>query len=98
MIYDIKNTKKVKNSCAYLLIGFWREIENLIYPRLRVYTFFPTFSRFFTVICFRVLTNYIPSKVGGPEMSTFCQRSYHRKCQRRGVGGQKKPKSCQRSL
>ena len=22
-------------------------------------------------------------------MSTFCQRSYHRKCQRRGVGGQK---------
>ena len=31
-------------------------------------------------------------------MSTFCQRSYHTKCQRRGVGGQKKPKSCQRSL
>ena len=30
-------------------------------------------------------------------MSTFCQRSYHRKCQRRGVGGKKKPKSCQRS-
>ena len=25
-------------------------------------------------------------------MSTFCQRSYHRKCQRRGVGGQKKAK------
>ena len=23
-------------------------------------------------------------------MSTFCKRSYHRKCQRRGVGGQKK--------
>ena len=22
-------------------------------------------------------------------MSIFCQRSYHRKCQRRGVGGQK---------
>jgi hypothetical protein len=22
--------------------------------------------------------------------STFCQRLYHRKCQRRGVGGQKK--------
>ena len=22
-------------------------------------------------------------------MSTFCQRLYHRKCQRRGVGGQK---------
>ena len=31
-------------------------------------------------------------------MSTFFQRSYHRKCQRRGVGGQKKPKSGQRSL
>ena len=28
-------------------------------------------------------------------MSTFCQRSYHRKYQRRGVGGQKKPKSCE---
>ena len=28
----------------------------------------------------------------------FCQRLYHRKCQRRGVGGQEKPKSCQRSL
>ena len=31
-------------------------------------------------------------------MSTFCQLSYHRKCQRRGIGGQKKPKSCQCSL
>ena len=33
------------------------------------------------------------------KMSTFCQRSYRRKCQCRGVGGQKKkePKSCQRS-
>ena len=31
-------------------------------------------------------------------MSTFCQRLYHRKCQWRGVGGQKKPKSCQHSL
>ena len=31
-------------------------------------------------------------------MSTFCQRSYHRKCQHRVVGGQKEPKSCQRSL
>ena len=29
---------------------------------------------------------------------TFCQRSSHRKCQHRGVGGQKNPKSCQRSL
>ena len=29
---------------------------------------------------------------------TFCQRLYHKKRQRRGVGGQKKPKSCQRSL
>ena len=27
--------------------------------------------------------------VGGLKMSTFCQCSYHRKCQRRGVGGQK---------
>ena len=31
-------------------------------------------------------------------MSIFCQLLYHRKCQLRGVGGQKKPKSCQRSL
>ena len=31
--------------------------------------------------------------VGGLKMTTFCQRSYHRKCQRRrGVGGQKKKK------
>ena len=36
--------------------------------------------------------------VGGPKMSTFCQRSQGRKCQRRGVCGQKRPKSCQRSL
>ena len=33
----------------------------------------------------------------GLKMSTFCQHSYRRKCQRRGAGGQKKPKSCQRS-
>ena len=32
------------------------------------------------------------------KMSTFCQRLCHRKRQRRGVGGQKKLKSCQRSL
>ena len=32
------------------------------------------------------------------ENSTFCQRLYHRKCQRRRVGGQKKLKYCQRSL
>ena len=31
-------------------------------------------------------------------MSTFCQRSYHRKYQRREVGGQKKPKPCHCSL
>ena len=37
-------------------------------------------------------------EVGGLKISTFCQRSYHRKCQRSGVGGQKKPKTCQRSL
>ena len=30
--------------------------------------------------------------VGGLKMSTFCQCSYHTKCQRRGVGGQKKDK------
>ena len=38
------------------------------------------------------------AQVGGPKMSTFCQRLYHKKCQLRGVGGQKKTKSCQRSL
>ena len=31
-------------------------------------------------------------------MSTFCQHSYNRKCQPRGVGGQKKPKFCQCTL
>ena len=30
--------------------------------------------------------------------STFCKPLYHRKCKRRGVGGQKKAKSCKRSL
>ena len=25
--------------------------------------------------------------IGGPKMSIFCQPSYHRKCQLRGVGG-----------
>ena len=35
---------------------------------------------------------YKTREVGGPKMSTFCQRSYHRKCQRRGVGGQEKTK------
>ena len=25
------------------------------------------------------------------EKSTFCKHLYHRKCKRRGVGGQKKP-------
>ena len=35
----------------------------------------------------------LQEKVGRwSKMSTFCQRSYHRKCQRRGVGGQKKAK------
>ena len=29
---------------------------------------------------------------------TFCKLSYHRKCKRRGVGGQKKAKFCKRSL
>ena len=41
----------------------------------------------------------LQDKVGRcPKMSTFCQRSYHRKCQCKAVGDQKKPKSCQRSL
>ena len=36
-------------------------------------------------------------------MATFCQRLYHRKCIRRGVGGEKKPKwpvnvVCERTL
>jgi hypothetical protein len=33
-------------------------------------------------------------------MSTFCQRSCHRKCQRRGVGGQKKANNvvCEQAL
>ena len=29
---------------------------------------------------------------------TFCKLLYHRKCKPRGVGGQKKEKSCKRSL
>ena len=44
----------------------------------------------------RASEKYLP--VGGPKMSTFCQRSYHRKCQRRGVGGQKSQNSRQGSL
>ena len=35
---------------------------------------------------------------GGLKMTTFCQHSYHRKCQHRWVGGQKEPTSCQCSL
>ena len=31
-------------------------------------------------------------------MSGFCQQLQGRTCQGRGLGGQKKPKSCQRSL
>ena len=47
-----------------------------------------------------LFTNWVykTRQAGGPKMSTFCQLSYHRKCQRRGVGGQEMPKSCQRSL
>ena len=39
-------------------------------------------------------TNYVygTRQLGGPKMSTVCQRSYHRKCQLRGVSGQKKVK------
>ena len=28
-------------------------------------------------------------RIGGPKLSTFCQRSYHSKCKRWGEGGQK---------
>ena len=40
------------------------------------------------------VTNYVykTRQVGGQKMSTFCQRSYHRKCQHRGVGVSKKAK------
>lgn len=41
---------------------------------------------------------YLQDEVGGPKMSIFCQRLYQRKCQHRGVGGQKERKSYQRSL
>ena len=46
------------------------------------------------------LTNYVykTRQVDGPKMSSFRQHLYHRKCQRKGIGGQKKPKSCLRSL
>ena len=30
----------------------------------------------------------LQDEVDGPKMSTFCQRSYHRKFQQRGEGGQ----------
>ena len=45
-------------------------------------------------------TNYVykTRSVGGPKMSTFSQRSHHRKCQCRGLGSQNKPKSWLRSL
>ena len=36
-------------------------------------------------------TNYVykTRQLGVLKMSTFCQHSYHKKCQRKGVGGQK---------
>ena len=34
---------------------------------------------------------------GSPKILTFCQRLQGRQCQRRGLGGQKKPKTWQRS-
>ena len=40
----------------------------------------------------------LQEEVGDLKMSNFCQRSYHRKCKRREVGGQKNPKYWQRSL
>ena len=45
-----------------------------------------------------LFTNYIHKRRGAgcPKMSLFCQRQ-GRKCQRRGEGGQKKPKYCQYS-
>ena len=38
-------------------------------------------------------TNYVYKRRGGrwSKKSTFCKLLYHRKCKRRGVGGQKKP-------
>ena len=33
-----------------------------------------------------------------PKKLTFCKLLYHRNCKRTGVGGQKKAKSCKRSL
>ena len=40
---------------------------------------------------FQTMYVYKTRQVGGPKMCTFCQRSYHRKYQRRGfnIGGQK---------
>ena len=38
----------------------------------------------------KILQNFVAlSEYMNFKMSTFCQRSYHRKCQRRGIGGQK---------
>ena len=36
--------------------------------------------------------------IGGLKKVTFCQHAYRGKCQCMGVGGQKKPNSCQGSL
>ena len=43
-----------------------------------------------------LFTNYVYRRWS--KNAHFCQHSYHRKCQRRRVGRQKKTKSCQRSL
>ena len=52
----------------------------------------------------RGFTNYVDKKrwVGSPKKLNFCQRLYDRKCQRKGVGGQKRRKNvvvvCERPL
>ena len=40
----------------------------------------------------------LQDEVGSLKIFTFCQLSYHTKCQNMGLGGRKKPKSCPRSL
>ena len=45
-----------------------------------------TFVSFWCLLRKGSFTNYVykTRQVGGTKISTFCQRSYHRKCQRRG--------------
>ena len=75
----------------HALISYWKLIflDDSQYPQ--VFLKNPQLLRILKC-CQGSFTNYVYKArlVGGPKMSNFCQCSYHRKCQGRRVGGQKK--------